>query len=1343
MRHLIILACMATAMFAQRGLIGLDRAPAEKVAEHIGTALNSLAQHPGAVEAPERHSRGRVEYDLPLDESGRRQNFAILGDTVAYKDATGSWKPVHPVLRKIPSGWELTGTGVQVLVRPSGNATILGQYYVDPDTGVQDWLELDFPKVDYKAGMQFSYTHGSLPWTLLVEERGYTFESGPISTRGNRTFSYSYESSRPLTVDADGGVTSPAPLRISRAVMVGADGVRYPCGAWVVDSTALSSTCSDAALPDAAMPYHIDPSTTVTVYKSSQGTMSGVKDSLTSLRWSSLTNMSAVSAVTQTNEEGFPVAWRQEQPVIRFATPYPAGSVTSASLTLVRDTTFTNISGCSLRGGYVDDRAFSDANLPYFWYTNSNPIGTNQAFYVGDLYGAYDYGAITSKTFTMEHLGLFGTSVTTIRMYLSCYDFWGDPYYHAFGIWGSTSMSVTYYANTAPATVSVSGVPANVPYGTSFNLAATVRDADGRATINYWHLLMNYGVDGSYACYFLFNHRANTIQLNSDAGGNWGTAYTMGSANTLANSQCQVDVANSNFTYPNSTDVTANLRLMFRSNAITRNPIKAYLWAQDLNGAIANWSGPHATTTVVAPLTISTTALPGGIVGSSYSQTLVTTGGIPGYLWSIASGSLPSGISLGSNGTISGTPTAAGTASFTVRATDSMTPTPQTATQTLTISVVSALSITTSALSGGVAGTAYSQTLNATGGTPGYTWSLASGSLPSGLSLAANGTISGTPTGSGTWNFTVLATDATSPTPQTTTKALAITIVPALSISTASLPNGQVSGAYSQALSASGGTAPYNWAIIGGALPAGLTLNADNGAITGTPTTAGTSSVTFRATDSTSPTAQIADRGLSITIAPPPPPPAASLSGPGNGMTGQALVPTLVWTPVAGATAYDVYLGANNPPALAASNVGGTSYIPGAALATSTLYFWKIVAKNSGGSSPDSAIWSFTTVPPPPPAVSLAMPANGATAQALSPTLEWSGVAEATAYDVYLGTSNPPALAAANVVGTSYTPSPALGTSVVYYWKVVAKNSGGSSPDSATWSFTTVPPAPAAVSLSAPANGATAQPVSPTLTWATAAGATSYDMYLGSSNPPALVASNISGTSYTPGTALSQETLYYWKVVAKNPGGASPDSASWSFTTVPPPPSAVSLAAPADGATHQILAPALTWSATTGATAYDVYLGTSNPPSLAASNLGGTTYTSPTLNAGTAYFWKIVAKNAGGTAPDSAIWSFTTGTPPPAVTLSVPTNSATDQALSPTLTWMPATGATSYDVYLGASNPPALLASNVAGNSYVPGSALTPGTAYSWKIVARNSDGASPDSAVWSFSTVPAPPPAV
>jgi virginiamycin B lyase len=87
------------------------------------------------------------------------------------------------------------------------------------------------------------------------------------------------------------------------------------------------------------------------------------------------------------------------------------------------------------------------------------------------------------------------------------------------------------------------------------------------------------------------------------------------------------------------------------------------------------------------PLTVTTTSLPGGVFGTAYSQTLAATGGTTPYTWS-ARGSLPPGLSLNaSTGVISGTPTALGTYTFTVQATDSTTPTAQTATSTLAITI--------------------------------------------------------------------------------------------------------------------------------------------------------------------------------------------------------------------------------------------------------------------------------------------------------------------------------------------------------------------------------------------------------------------------------------------------------------------------------------------------------------------------------------------------------------------------------------------------------------------------------------------------------------------------------
>ncbi|MDA8332919.1 MAG: putative Ig domain-containing protein [Candidatus Dormibacteraeota bacterium] len=89
-------------------------------------------------------------------------------------------------------------------------------------------------------------------------------------------------------------------------------------------------------------------------------------------------------------------------------------------------------------------------------------------------------------------------------------------------------------------------------------------------------------------------------------------------------------------------------------------------------------------------LTITTTSLPGGTVGTAYTQALAASGGTPPYSWTISSGALPSGLTLSSGGVISGTPTSAGTASFGVTVTDASGPTPETASAHLSIQVAAA-----------------------------------------------------------------------------------------------------------------------------------------------------------------------------------------------------------------------------------------------------------------------------------------------------------------------------------------------------------------------------------------------------------------------------------------------------------------------------------------------------------------------------------------------------------------------------------------------------------------------------------------------------------------------------
>ncbi len=268
-------------------------------------------------------------------------------------------------------------------------------------------------------------------------------------------------------------------------------------------------------------------------------------------------------------------------------------------------------------------------------------------------------------------------------------------------------------------------------------------------------------------------------------------------------------------------------------------------------------------------LSISSAALSSGQVGSTYAVSLSVSGGTPGYTWSLASGSLPAGLALSSAGVISGTPTASGTSTFAVAVKDSGSPAQTaSASESITVSAAapSTLTIATTSLAAGKNGSSYSATLSAAGGTPGYTWSIASGSLPAGLALSSAGVISGTPTASGTSTFTVAVKDSGSPVQTASAQeSIAVSAAPSnLTITSTSLAAGKNGSSYSTTLSAAGGTPGYTWSIASGSLPAGLSLSS-GGVISGTPTANGTATFTVSVKDSASP-AQTASAQKSIAV---------------------------------------------------------------------------------------------------------------------------------------------------------------------------------------------------------------------------------------------------------------------------------------------------------------------------------------------------------------------------------------------------------------------------------------------------------------------------------------------
>ena len=350
---------------------------------------------------------------------------------------------------------------------------------------------------------------------------------------------------------------------------------------------------------------------------------------------------------------------------------------------------------------------------------------------------------------------------------------------------------------------------------------------------------------------------------------------------------------------------------------------------------------------MVAAPSVTTATLLNGEVTVAYSQTLVVTGGAAPYTWSLSAGTLPRGLSLSAAGVISGTPSRTGTSTFTVKVLDAL---GAAATQALSITVAAAPSIPAVTLPSSEATVAYSQTLAATGGVTPYTWSVSAGTLPGGLTLSAAGVISGTPTNAGTFNFTVLVTNART---TTATRALSITVAAAPSVTTATLAAGLIGTAYSQTLAATNGTTPYTWSVLAGALPGGLTLSTA-GVISGTPTNAGTFNFTVRVRDANGVTAT---GPLSITVGAVAAPSNVTVAAARNGTTDMV---TLTWVDNASnetgftvqrATNAGFTTGLATATAPTAAGTGTTVTFTQTGVARRTTFYYRVQAVNGASAS--------------------------------------------------------------------------------------------------------------------------------------------------------------------------------------------------------------------------------------------------------------------------------------------------------------------------------------------------------------------------------------------------------
>jgi hypothetical protein len=394
-------------------------------------------------------------------------------------------------------------------------------------------------------------------------------------------------------------------------------------------------------------------------------------------------------------------------------------------------------------------------------------------------------------------------------------------------------------------------------------------------------------------------------------------------------------------------------------------------------------------------LTISTSSLPAGTVNQLYSASVRGSGGTPPYAWSVAP-DLPANLSLDTaTGAITGIPTTQGTTSHTFTLSDNSNPS-QTVQKTLSLTINAAptvLTITTTSLPDGTVGVDYNRPVQASGGTAPLTWSIVAGSgtLPAGLQLdSTTGAIFGTPTTAGTSSFTIRVRDAGG---QSDTQALSITINPTPpqptppSITTTGLAEGTEGQPYNEAVQATGGTGALTWSISAGTLPANLDINATDGVIFGTPTTAGTSSFTVRVQDA----GGLADtQALSITInpaAPTPGPPDITTTTLPAGTIGEAYNQTLHATGGVGSLTWSTSAG-NLPPGLELNQttgvISGTPIVPDG---TST---FTVRVQDAGGQS-DTQELSITINLVNPPIVATTTLPGGTVGQPYNETLQATG----------------------------------------------------------------------------------------------------------------------------------------------------------------------------------------------------------------------------------------------------------------------------------------------------------------------------------------------------------------
>ena len=496
-----------------------------------------------------------------------------------------------------------------------------------------------------------------------------------------------------------------------------------------------------------------------------------------------------------------------------------------------------------------------------------------------------------------------------------------------------------------------------------------------------------------------------------------------------------------------------------------------------------------------------------------------------------------------------------------------------------------------------------------------------------------------------------------------------------------------------------------------------------------------------------------------------PPPAAPVLLTPANGATGVSLTPLLDWSDISGAVKYRLVVAADTGFSniiVDDSTLVSSQYIlPAGLLANSTVYYWKVAAKNSIYWSVFSGKFSFKTYGGPQNVI-LFSPANNSTEQPLNIIFTWmkameslkksgaesklnagftgsllfgekSGADAISKYWFELVTDTVSMAGLINDTALTDTVKSLSGLTAMtnYYWRVKAFNDVGWGPFSMWWKFTTISGLPpAAPVLIYPANREAEISVTPLLNWSDVPGAQKYYLQVSALSNFSVLWVNDSSITLSeyqvPNGVLAYNSGYYWRVKAKNDAGWGNFQAVpfRFFTLVTPPQAPPALISPANGSVNIPLTPLLDWSDITSALKYRLQVSAVN--TFAATIVDDSSLTASQYNVAsgllaynTGYYWRVSVKTGSSWSAFSNEWSFTTVTALGSPALQQPLNKDTGIAVTTLFKWSNVAGATNYRLQVSAfSNFSVLwIDKYVTDTLYqTPNGVLAYNSRYFWKV---------------------------